>query len=463
MLAIAPGQTSPRPERASNPDIMQMDAQSFRDLEIFEVEGGAKSVFDLLDTTRTAGGAKVLRARMRRPFSNVDRIRRVQDSLRHIEAHRQAFGQLPGEIVLTVVEKYVHSALTVVMAKNSIELFLESLEIRFGEAKEYWQIMHGVQASARMIRSLKHFVEAPELASAPGELAELVDELRTHVNLPAFAKLPVEGEGQIRVWRLMRLDQILRLFQHDAVERLMRIVYEIDALVAMADAGRNRGFVLPELREGPIRIAAEGLFHPFLDHPVPNPVAVDDARRLLFLTGPNMAGKTTYLRACGIATYLAHLGMGVPARSFVFSPCQSLFTAIALVDNIRDGISFFKAEALRMKAIAKSLAAGRNVVALLDEPFMGTNVKDAFDASRAVLSRLAATPNSVFLVSSHLIELGDVLANLTHVECAHFEADETGGRLEFDYRLRPGISSQRLGVRVLTEEGVFELLDSAVR
>jgi len=90
-------------------------------------------------------------------------------------------------------------------------------------------------------------------------------------------------------------------------------------------------------------------------------------------------------------------------------------------------------------------------------------VKDAYDASRAVFAKLAQAHDSVFLVSSHLIELGDALADHPHVTCARFEADERGGQLEFDYTLRPGISSQRLGVRVLTEEGVFDLLDAAVQ
>jgi len=458
-LPVAPGRV-PRAERAWNPDILHMDSQTFRDLEIFEVEGGARSLFELLDTTRTAGGSKVLRSRMRQPFSNADRIRRVQDAVRYIAAHRAAFDLLPGEIVLTVVEGYIYSALTLITARSPIELFLESLEIRFGEAKEFWQITRGVQTTARMIRALKQLLERPQLADPPGELATIVGELRTAVDTLSAVRLPAEGEAQLSAWRLMRLDQTLRLHRRDAVERVMRLVYEIDALVAMADAGRNLGFVLPELHEGPLAIVADGVFHPFLERPVRNPVRVDATNRLLFLTGPNMAGKTTYLRACGIATYLAHLGMGVPARSFRFSPCQCLFTAIARADSIHAGISFFRAEALRMKTIAQALAEGRRVVALLDEPFMGTNVKDAYDASRAVFGKLAEA-DGLFLVSSHLIELGDVLSTHPHVACARFEADECGGRLEFDYTLRPGISAQRLGFRVLTEEGVFDLLARA--
>src|SRR6185503_6461900 len=101
----------------------------------------------------------------------------------------------------------------------------------------------------------------------------------------------------------------------------------------------------------------------------------------------------------------------------------------------------------------------RRVIGLLDEPFMGTNVKDAYDASRAVLTRLVNREDGAFVVSSHLMELGEGLQETGYVQCSRFEATEDGGRLAFDYKLRPGISSQRLGVRVLQEEGVFDLLD----
>ena len=99
-------------------------------------------------------------------------------------------------------------------------------------------------------------------------------------------------------------------------------------------------------------------------------------------------------------------------------------------------------------------------VVLLDEPFKGTNIKDAYDASLQILDRLAVKKDCLFLFSSHLIELNEQLKSKEQINCCYFEAKEDGGRLQFDYQLRPGISNQRLGMRVLEEEGVFELLDS---
>jgi len=77
--------------------------------------------------------------------------------------------------------------------------------------------------------------------------------------------------------------------------------------------------------------------------PVANPVRLGEAQHILFLTGPNMAGKTTYLRSCGVALYLAHVGMSVPAKSFRFSPCERMFSSINVTDDLRGGVSYFRA------------------------------------------------------------------------------------------------------------------------
>jgi DNA mismatch repair ATPase MutS len=99
----------------------------------------------------------------------------------------------------------------------------------------------------------------------------------------------------------------------------------------------------------------------------------------------------------------------------------------------------------------------------MDEPFKGTNVKDALDASRTILESFANKAGNLFMFSSHLIELCDQMEAINKIDCRHFEAGEYDGRLRFDFVLRPGVSSQRLGMRVLKEEGIFELLDRDVK
>ena len=116
---------------------------------------------------------------------------------------------------------------------------------------------------------------------------------------------------------------------------------------------------------------------------------------------------------------------------------------------------------MRVKAVAQAIADGYRVVAIMDEPFKGTNVKDAFDASVEILQRFAIKQDCLFMITSHLIEVSERLDPELPVSYEYFEAEETENRLRFDYVLHPGVSSQRLGMRVLREEGIFDLLDQA--
>lgn len=443
-----------------DPRAMRMDAQTYRDLEIFEAATGA-SLYDICNLTRTGGGAKLLRTRMRKPWAKIEQIRAVQESITFIVEHRAAFDKLPWHTSTGGIERYLKRGLTLTTKAGRVPLMLEALSLRLGDVRTYGRVVQGVLAAGSMVRSLRGVLDSLGGAQAKGELRVMLDEIRALIDRPDLAQLPREERWDIPGWQILDLDRMLRTDGREGLERLLHLVYEVDALAALADTMIQYGFVMPEIVGGPLAVDAEGVYHPFIEGAVPNPVRLDQGKRMLFLTGPNMAGKTTYLRAAGIAIYLAHLGMGVPARSFRFSPCERLFTSITITDNVRTGVSFFRAEALRMKAVAQAVADGARVIALMDEPFKGTNLKDALDASSEILKRLADREGNLFMVASHLIELGEMMEATGHVDCRLFEASEEGDQLRFEYRLRPGISSQRLGMRVLIEEGIFELLDRA--
>ena len=444
----------------ADPNDLAMDNQTFKDLEIFQAEQEGASLFDLCNATRTEGGAKALRARMRKPFADPAKIRAVQQSLTSILDHRDVFDRLPSDVITGTAEKYLNGALPMVMGENRFEFWIGALEIRLGDFRPFTRIVRGVQAMSTLLRMLWHLAHSLEPGEVGGELGRLLAEMRALLERPALKRAADQEMWGAKPWQILRADQSFRMKEKENLNRLLHLTFEIDALVSMADATDRNGFVMPEIAEGALGLEGEEITHPFIDQAVANPIGLHQQQRMLFLTGPNMAGKTTYLRSCGIALYLAHLGMGVPARSFRFSPCQRLFSSIAVTDNVRAGVSYFRAEALRVKAIAQAVTDGYRVVALMDEPFKGTNVKDALDASRAILERFAEKEDCLFLVSSHLIELGEQMTATGQVDCRHFEANEHEGRLRFDYVLRPGVSTQRLGMRVLREEGIFELLDS---
>lgn len=442
-------------------DTLVLDEHTFKDLEIFESDSEETCLFHFCNLSRTKGGSEVLRKRMQHPWSSGDQIRATQSAISYIIESRSIFDELPSAYTTDRVALYTHEVLPVVIQKSTLEFALGAFSLWANNNRYYLDILRGVRITCSLIETLRRFVSQTGLSSASGELAPIIEEISTLLALPRLAQT---FEGKTNLWNILRLDQVFRLHEKTALDRLLYLLHEIDALVAMADVTHKQKFILPHIEQGSLRVRVEGLVHPYLKDAVPNPVELNQKSRVLFLTGPNMAGKTTYLRAFALSLYLAHLGMGVPAQRFHFVPAQRLFTSFTLNDDLRSGVSYFKAEALRIKAVAQAVANGDSIVALMDEPFKGTNVKDAFEASRSILARLATKQDCLFMFSSHLIELSEEMdeetTNAGQINCRYFEAQENEGKLQFDYTLHHGVSSQRLGMRVLIEEGIFDLLDN---
>ena len=177
------------------------------------------------------------------------------------------------------------------------------------------------------------------------------------------------------------------------------------------------------------------------------------------VTGPNMAGKSTFLRAVATAVLLAHAGCGVPAAAMEFPTVATIFSSVQITDDLAAGESFYLAEVRRIRALAEALHEHPAMLAVLDEPFRGTNVHDATEASLGVISRLVAHPGALVFVATHLAEVATGLRDDPRVQFLCFSADLAGDRPVFDYRLREGVSTQRLGMTLLRQERVLELLE----
>jgi len=452
-----------KPIRAERPDSRRLgvDEHTARDLELFETEG-AHSLFDLCNYTRTQGGAEILKQRMRGPFADRASIKRTQDSIVHILNNRRLYSELKCWIP-SRVDRYQRDPLMFVINKNRLGFLVGATTLKMFDSHHFFRILRGVQFSCLLVQSLREFVAQLRQHDPVGEILYICDELEEILHSSSFMEVPSSEPKGLKYWKILRLDQTFRIYEKEKVYDLLRLVYELDALISLADATSKRGYVMPTVVTGPTRVQARGLINAQLKYPIGNDLSLDQHSKLMFLTGPNMAGKTTYLRAIATALYFAHLGMGVPAEEFVFTPVDRLFSSLSISDNLHTGTSYFLAEVLRIKAVAEAVAAGAKVIAIMDEPFKGTNVKDALEASYAVIRRLESKSDSLFLFSSHLIELDEKFGPSSQIQRYHFEAKECGGRLKFDYRLHQGISTQRMGMRVLTDQGVFALLDSRVQ
>jgi len=206
----------------------------------------------------------------------------------------------------------------------------------------------------------------------------------------------------------------------------------------------------------------EDVYHPLLKNPVGNSIKADQTSNMIFLTGANMAGKSTFMKSFGIAVYLAHMGFPVPASRMEFSVQNGMFTTINLPDNINMGYSHFYAEVMRVKKVAESVGGSKNLIVIFDELFRGTNVKDAYDATVAVTEAFAANRNCTFIISTHIIEAGETLKErCNNINFINLPTVMEGSTPRYTFKIAPGISSDRHGMIIINNEGILDILKNA--
>ena len=218
-------------------------------------------------------------------------------------------------------------------------------------------------------------------------------------------------------------------------------VGEFEALTALAGyAFEHPDDVLPQfVEEGPL-FEAEGLTHPLLSvsRAIRNDVKLGDGLQLIVLSGPNMAGKSTFIRSVGVNAVLAQCGAPVRASALRLSPL-AVAASICVLDSLSGGTSRFYAEIRKLK-VAEELSAGPvPVLFLMDELLSGTNSHDRLEGTKLVVRSLMDR-GAIGIVSTHDLALAEIPATMVGraVNC-HFEDRLEDGKLIFDYKLKPGV------------------------
>jgi DNA mismatch repair ATPase MutS len=186
---------------------------------------------------------------------------------------------------------------------------------------------------------------------------------------------------------------------------------------------------------------------------------IDNENNLCFISGANMSGKSTFLKSFGLCVYLAHLGFPVPAVYMETTLFNGLITTINLSDNISQGYSHFYNEVRRVKDVALKIREKKKIVVIFDELFRGTNVKDASDASLQVIDSLSKVRDSLFLISTHIVEIAPQLEHNANIFFNCFESTMEGGVPWYNYKIREGISNERVGMLIIKNEGIIEILE----
>ncbi|MBK1727523.1 DNA mismatch repair protein MutS [Halorhodospira neutriphila] len=239
---------------------------------------------------------------------------------------------------------------------------------------------------------------------------------------------------------------------------------ELDALAAFAERARTLDYVRPELSDKPgLRIDAGR--HPVveraMDEPfVPNDVRLSDRRRMLLITGPNMGGKSTYMRQTALIALLAYAGAFVPAERAALGPIDRIFTRIGAADDLASGRSTFMVEMTETANILHNATAESLV--LMDEIGRGTSTFDGLALAWATAERLARRIRAFTLFATHYFEMTALEQAHTGVANVHLEAAEHGERIVFLHAVREGPASQSYGLQVAALAGVpREVLQAA--
>ncbi len=435
---------------------MQVDKTTLADLSIFHSDE-EQSVFQRLNFTHTNGGREYLRIFLGNPLGSLEEVLDIQQTIQQLMQVAEQWPPIVTNGTVMVLEKYFESQI------NRFSNYpgpVEAYTYKFINKSDYSLVRYSVEHAIDFTRGLRVIVDLLQQKPLSRQLSTWIGRIEQLLKKGLIPQLEGEDKKKLKPAEILRYGGFIRSQFKNATFELIDIYSKLDAYLSMAKACRQYDFCFPSISHSKDPyIKAEGLFHLLLPLPVSYDINLLKESNFLFLTGANMAGKSTFIKAVGITAYLAHLGMGVPAKEVSMSFLDGLLSNIQVVDNIAKGESFFFNEVQRIKKTVEQISDGRKWLILIDELFKGTNQQDAVKCSTTVIEGLRKMNNALFILSTHLYEIGAELKKYPNIQFHYFETSIKDDELVFSYQLKEGISNDRLGYLILRKEGVVELLE----
>jgi DNA mismatch repair protein MutS len=231
---------------------------------------------------------------------------------------------------------------------------------------------------------------------------------------------------------------------------------ELDVLTCFAERSQTLGLTKPELSDSPC-IEIEGGRHlvveQVIDSPfIANDLSLDETQRLLVITGPNMGGKSTYMRQAALIVILAHVGSFVPADRLCVGPVDRIFTRIGASDDLAGGRSTFMVEMTETATILNN--ATEQSLVLMDEIGRGTSTFDGLSLAWAAAHHMGEKARAFTLFATHYFELTALAQELPACGNVHLDATEHKGQLVFLHAVKKGPANQSYGLQVASLAGV---------
>ncbi|MBI3284530.1 MAG: DNA mismatch repair protein MutS [Burkholderiales bacterium] len=284
--------------------------------------------------------------------------------------------------------------------------------------------------------------------------------------LKAFEDKALSAQERALVREKFLYERLLQdLLPH--ISRLQAIAHaiaQLDTLVSLADHATKNNWCAPQLVEEPALHIAQGR-HPVVENQIERFIANDcdfsAERKLLLITGPNMGGKSTFMRQVALITLLAYIGSYVPASEAVIGPIDRIFTRIGAADDLAGGRSTFMVEMTESAAILNG--ASENSLVLMDEVGRGTSTFDGLALAWAIAKHLIQVSKSYTLFATHYFELTQLPEIHTTAENVHLSAVEHKENIVFLHAVQPGPASQSYGLQVAQLAGIPQVVIRSAR
>ncbi len=287
--------------------------------------------------------------------------------------------------------------------------------------------------------------------------ANVINKVNSRMSFFNF-EVSIQSDQRIIFWAIFEIIKILFLIEplflfgtlkrvdtkRKEIEDVFQFVGKIDTMLSIASfrKGLNKYCIPKVLKEQKVLIA-EGVYHPLISGCIENNIHVNE--KSILLTGSNMSGKTSFIRAIGV-NVITGLTINTCFAEQFSMPRMKVFSAIRISDDLMNDKSYYFEEVLTIKEMIDKSESKTPNLFLLDEIFKGTNTVERISAGKAVLSSLAKANNIVF-VSTHDIELADLLKD--EYDLYHFSEIVDHQTVDFDYKLKEGKLKNRNAIRIL--------------
>lgn len=445
---------------------LDVDEQTRADLTIFSV-AGKNSIYDLFNQAITRGGQLKLEELFKSPIADARAINERSAVNQFFKDVALPF-PLDSETVGTV-EYYLQNQDARTQLQAGAESVSQRLKDMIAVDQDQRFVITGVQATLTLFNRLSQFLTDTKQSFSGSPYGEQHNTLVELTNGPEFrlvhAYMNSKRDVRLPVHVMAELDRQIRFEQGEKITELLDRVFELDVHMAIGKVARERNFSFASAEPPNTHtLSFERVYHPLIEHAVVNDFGLDQDNNVLFLTGANMAGKSTLMKSIGVALYLAHMGFPVAAQKLTFSVRDGLYTSINLSDNLSSGASHFYAEVLRVKTVATELQAGRELLVIFDELFRGTNVKDACDGTIELAAAFSRKKESWFIISTHIMEAGESLQkSVTGLKYQYLPTELKGTVPHYPRVLRDGITADRQGMVIIKNEGILDMLDAGIK